>query len=337
MNDLKKIIYIGNHLKGSNPTTLNLLTASLVAEGFTIAIYSNKKNKFLRLLHMCWGVIWNRKADFVLIDTYSTSNFYYALVVSQLARCFSIPYIPILHGGNLPKRIQNNPKLSNLIFKNAFINIAPSNYLFSAFQKNSYQVKFIPNAIELKHYTFKERTSIQPKLLWVRAFQNIYNPQMAVEVLSLLKKYYPTAKLCMVGPDKDRSFAKVKKLAQEKGLLNAIEFTGLLTKEAWIAKSKELDIFINTTTIDNTPVSVVEAMALGLPVVSTNVGGLPYLIEDQINGLLVENGAAKEMAHAIIELIENPAKAQQIINNARSLVEKFELEVVIAQWKKLLK
>jgi glycosyltransferase involved in cell wall biosynthesis len=74
-----------------------------------------------------------------------------------------------------------------------------------------------------------------------------------------------------------------------------------------------------------------------LPVVSTNVGGLPYLIEDQINGLLVESGAVQEMVHAIIELIENPAKAQQIINNARSLVDKFELEIVIAQWKKLLK
>ena len=108
---MKKILYIGNHLKAKNPTTLELLTKMLRNNNFKVIVYSNKSNKLLRLLDMCWGVIKHRKADYLLIDTYSTFNFYYAFFTSQLARLFSLKYIPILHGGNLPKRIENSPFL----------------------------------------------------------------------------------------------------------------------------------------------------------------------------------------------------------------------------------
>lgn len=334
---MKKIIYIGNHLKSANPTTLNLLSQLLMTNGFQVEVYSNQQNKLLRFMHMCWGVLTNCKANFILIDTYSTFNFYYALVISQLARVLKIAYIPILHGGNLPKRLINNPTLCDLIFKNAYINIAPSNYLLAEFQKRGYTTQFIPNAIELKKYTLKKRNTIEPKLLWVRAFDAIYNPLMAVDVLRILKKTYPNATLCMVGADKDGSLEKIKRYLIEKALEEAIEFTGLLRKEDWIEKSKEFDIFINTTTIDNTPVSVIEAMALGLPVVSTNVGGIPFLIKKGETGSLVASTDAQEMAKNIIALLEHPEIALKMCTNARAMVSEFDVNNVRKQWIQLLK
>lgn len=334
---MKKIVYIGNHLKTANPTTLELLSKLLKDSGFQVAVYSNQRLKVVRLLQMCWGVIKHSNANYVLIDTYSTSNFYYALVISQLARFLKILYVPILHGGNLPKRLKTHPKLAKLVFKNAFMNIAPSNYLKEVFQNSNFETQFIPNGIELKKYAFKQRKNLQPKLLWVRAFDTIYNPFMAIEVLRILKKKYPKATLCMVGADKDGTLKKAKEVAAEKGLSNAIVFTGYLKKAVWIEMSKKHDIFINTTTVDNTPVSVVEAMALGLPIVSTNVGGIPFLINEGETGCLVASNNAMQMVFEIEKLLENSGNSLQMAINARTMVTNFDVNQVQNQWNELLK
>ena len=187
------------------------------------------------------------------------------------------------------------------------------------------------------NYPFSTKEVLQPKLVWVRAFDKIYNPQLAVLVLAKLKLSYPNARLCMIGPDKDGSLAIVKKLAQTLNVEDAIEFTGYLPKESWIAKASEFDVFINTTNIDNTPVSIVEAMALGLPVVSTNVGGIPYLIQNTINGLLVEKDHVDQMVQQVMSLVADPKKAVEITQNARKMVENFDIAIVQQQWKQILK
>ena len=94
-------------------------------------------------------------------------------------------------------------------------------------------------------------------------------------------------------------------------------------------------MFINTTNVDNTPVSVIEAMALGLPVVSTNVGGIPFLLEDGVDALLVEPNDQEAMCRAIERLKSDPELVKQLTLNARKKVENFDWEVVKHQWKKL--
>ncbi len=333
---MKKIVYIGNHLNSKNPTTLELLTKILRVNDFKVFVYSNKSNKLLRLLDMCFGVLKHRNSDYLLIDTYSTFNFYYTFFTSQLARLFSLKYIPILHGGNLPKRIENSPYLSKLIFKYSFINVAPSGYLLDAFQKKGYKTIQIPNAIDLKLYPYKKRKYLEPKLLWVRAFDKIYNPTMTIEVLKLLKEKYSTATLCMIGADKDGSLQEVKSLVKKYNLFDAVEFTGYMSKDEWIEKSKGYDVFINTTNFDNTPVSVIEAMALGLPITSTNVGGLPFLINNDCDGVLVNKEDVNGMVNAIVGLLNNPEASLQLTNNARIKVSEFDTAIVVKKWNHLL-
>ncbi|WP_299667480.1 glycosyltransferase family 4 protein [uncultured Polaribacter sp.] len=330
---LKSILYIGNNLtlKSKYNSTMAVLSRLLEKEGFTVYLSSNKLNKTLRILDMCLSIFKLRnKIDYILIDTFSTNNFYYALITSQLAKIFKIKYIPILHGGNLPNRIQKSSFLSKLIFKNSYKNIAPSNYLKEAFEKEGYEVDYIPNIVEIDNYQFKKRKYLKPNLLWVRAFKEIYNPILAIEVLFLLKKEYPNAKLCMVGPFVDGSYQKCLSLVQYYQLNDAVEFTNVLLKEDWHKKAIDFDIFINTTNFDNTPVSVTEAMALGLPIVSTNVGGIPYLIENKVNGLLVEKNNVSQMVQSIEDLIDN--KYPKLTLNARKKVEAFDSEVVMKKW-----
>jgi colanic acid/amylovoran biosynthesis glycosyltransferase len=334
-----KILYIGNNLTRNSKYNSTYTTLSNLLEQEQMEVYrtSSIQNKILRLLDMLWQVVkYRKKVDSILIDTFSTSNFYYALLTSQLARIFRIKYIPILHGGNLPKRLDKNPILSKWIFKNSYQNVAPSGYLKYEFEKRGYTTQFIPNVLNIDEYLFTQRKKIKPNLLWVRAFAHLYNPAMAIKVLKELKKDYPNATLCMVGPDKgDGSFQETQNLVNEYRLEDSVIFTGVLPKEEWHKLSENYDIFINTTTIDNTPVSVMEAMALGLPIVSTNVGGLSYLIlEDE--GVLVENQNVEEMTLAIIQLLNSSENVGKLTKNAKKKVASFDWSVVREKWLQIL-
>ncbi|WP_457615997.1 glycosyltransferase family 4 protein [Lutibacter sp.] len=334
----KRILYIGNKLSSSNitETTIESLSKKLIGEGYEVISVSSIQNKALRLMDMLRATfIYRKNVDVVLIDTYSTLNFYYAVAVATICRTFRIPYIPILHGGNLPHRLKKSPKLSAKLFSNAQTNIAPSHYLLEAFLSEGFnKVRFIPNTIELKNYPFLLRKKVHPKLLWVRSFSSIYNPTLALQVVEQLQKQEVAVSLCMIGPEKDGSLQRCRQLAEQKNL--PVSFTGKLAKEDWIARSQDYDIFINTTHFDNTPVSVIEAMALGLPVISTNVGGIPFLIESNKTGVLVPTDNVDAFVDSILVLLNNPKKANELALQARKTVEQFDWERVKPLWDDVL-
>lgn len=334
----KKLLYIGNKLSkhGYTPTSIETLGTFFSNEGFQVDFASSKKNKALRFLDMLWKTFQHRnKADYVIIDTYSTINFWYAFAVSQLCRILKLKYIPVLRGGDLPERLKKSPKLCALIFNNAYKNVAPSKYLMHYFELAKIQnLIYIPNTIELKNYPFKLRENIAPKLLWVRSFAKIYNPKMAVDVFHAIKKEYPEATLCMVGPEKDGSLEETKNYAKQLGL--EVQFTGRLSKEEWIGLSENYDIFLNTTHFDNTPVSVMEAMALGLPIITTNVGGIPFLLEDTVTGILVNDKDQEKMIESVKSVLNNSHYAKSLSQNARLLASTFDWQEVKSIWNKIL-
>ncbi|NNC50920.1 MAG: glycosyltransferase family 4 protein [Flaviramulus sp.] len=334
---MMSILYLGNKLsdRGKTETTIEILSKNLRLEGFSVFTFSDQKIRLLRLLNMLYSILkFANKVDYVLIDTYSTLNFYYAYFVSQLCRIINLKYIPILHGGNLPNRLKSSPKLSRAIFKNAYKNIAPSNYIKTEFENFNYDnIICIPNAITLQNYHFNERKYETVKLLWVRSFSKIYNPLLAIKILRSLIDDNIQAELCMVGPDIDGSLIEAKRYAKQ---LNVdVRFTGKMLKQEWIALSEEYNIFINTTNFDNMPVSVIEAMALGLPVISTNVGGIPYLIDNNKNGVLVEPNSPEAFVNAIKDLINSPEKTIDLTKNARNSAERFDWNNIKSQWIKV--
>jgi glycosyltransferase involved in cell wall biosynthesis len=329
------ILYLGNILSqlGKSVSVIEILGPRLT-EFDQVVLASGKANKFLRLTEMISCLLKHRKdVSILLIDCYSSTAFWYVVITSTIARWFNIPYIPILHGGDLPARLKKWPRLSSYVFSNSATNVSPSLYLKEHFVNAGFGVSYIPNFIELDQYQFLKRSDFKPRLLWVRAFHQIYNPTLAIDVLKLVSVKFKDASLCMIGTDKDGSLEIVKSKAQQEGVIHQLEITGYLTKEQWKQKSEEFDIFINTTNFDNMPVSVIEAMALGLPIVSTNAGGLPYLIQHLENGLLVKTDDAQGFMEAVEKIVTNPELGHKLAVNARLKVEDFDWLVVKDKWK----
>ena len=332
------ILYIGNKLSqhGYTPTNVETLGPKL-QERFQVLLISDKRNKVFRFLDAILTIIRHRKKiSLVFIDTYSTSNFYYTLVSAILCQIFKLPYVPILHGGGLPDRLKKSPGLSKTVFKKATANVSPSHYLVEAFSKQGYNVEYIPNYIETEKYPSVVRNKLKPCLLYVRSFHKIYNPEMAVKVLKELSEKYPEIELCMVGPNKDGSKEKVEQLADSLNVGHKLTITGKLSKEEWIKLSEKYDIFINTTNFDNLPVSIIEAMCLGFPIVSTNAGGLPYLIEHNVDGMLVDIDDNHAMAACIRQLLDDENFAGKMSEMAIRKGKSFDWEHIKGQWNKLI-
>lgn len=332
------ILYAGNILSkyGYTPTFIETLAPKL-SESFEIISVSEKKAQLLRLWDMIRSVYKNKKhLNLVLIDSYSRRAFWYTYILAKLCHHYKIAYIPILRGGGYPERLKESPGKCRFIFSNSAINISPSLYLKKKFEDEGYSVDYIPNFIPIEEYSFKKRTKVKPKLFWVRSFHKIYNPLLAVDILEKLKKKYPDSELCMVGPDKDGTLQKVIDTANSKGLKDSLKLPGKLSKAEWTKLSEGYDIFINTTDFDNHPVSVIEAMSLGMPVISTDVGGIPFLIRNDIDGILVSPDNSDQFIFQIERLIRENDFVSRITENARSVVEQFDWHILKKKWFEIL-
>lgn len=307
--------------------------APKLAGYYEIECASSKKLQIARLLDMLFTFLKRRrKTTVVIIDSYSTRAFWYTIAISLACRLFRIPYIPVLHGGNFPERLKKSKFWSKQVFENSFVNVAPSGYLFHHFKSAGFYTVYIPNHIDIDKYTFRLRDSARPKILWVRAFHKIYNPNLAIDVVSRLKADFPLIELCMTGADKDGSLAVFNEYAITKGVEKQITITGRLSQKEWAALSADYDIFLNTTNIDNAPVSVIEAMSLGMLIVSTNAGGLPFLLDNAKDSIMVPAGDADAMASAIKKLLDSPELCHTLSVNAREKTEGFSWEVVKELW-----
>ena len=162
------ILFVGNFLSkhGLNPTSLELL-ASNIKNKYQINLVSDRENEIFRLVHMFSQFYRNiLKIDLVIIDTYSTRAFNFAFLMSLICRVHKRPYILVLSGGNLEKRLLKSSSFKFMLINSEY-NISPSKYLFNIFKK--YNPIYLPPYLDLELYPYKERTSINPKILWVRS------------------------------------------------------------------------------------------------------------------------------------------------------------------------
>jgi glycosyltransferase involved in cell wall biosynthesis len=195
----------------------------------------------------------------------------------------------------------------------------------------------LPNALDLSRYVQRGRVQPGPSLLWARAFHEIYNPTLAARVVQLLAPAFPDVRLTMLGPDRgDGSRQRFVRAAAELGVSDRIDMVGAVPKSEvphWMEKA---DIFVNTTGVDNTPVSVLEALACGMCVVSTNVGGLPFFLHNDENALLVPPGDHRAMAEAVRRILQEPGLAARLSANARRSAERLDWSVILPRWESIL-
>lgn len=335
---MTKILYLGNSLSkhGFTPTSVETLGERL-KENYIVVQGSHIRFPLFRLLHMWSLMLRHRDSKLVIIDTYSSRGFWFAYTSGIIAWIIGMKYIPILRGGDLPVRAQSSPVLLKGYLTRASEVVCPSNYLFEKmllFFSRNYRI--IPNYIEIEKYPFElKQIRNKIRLLWVRSFHTVYNPQLAIRIVKILNDQGIDVKLCMIGPEKDGSLSLTQRYAAEMGVENLVSFPGRLSKAEWIEYSKGYNIFINTTNVDNTPVSVIEAMALGFPVISTNVGGVPYLVTDKLNGILVDNNSEQGFVNAIVSLMADPELTTALSISARQKAENLDWAIIKKEWEKL--
>ena len=334
-----RLCFVG-HMLGRNPgrvTTQGQIIADMFSsEGFEVTSVSSRLNRVLRLSEVVFTLIrGSSRYDVVVLETFSGLSFVMADVVSRLCDLMNLPLVMFLHGGNLPAFARERPKWVSSVLKRADKLAAPSEFIAAKFRDLGFDVTVIPNTIEIHSYPFQERRAIRPNLMWMRSFHYVYHPEMAVRVLAGLKRSHPEARLTMAGADKGKRRA-VETLAADMGLADSIRFVGFLDQKRKVEEFSKADIYINTNRVDNMPVSVIEARALGLPVVATEVGGLPYIIRNRENGLLVPDNDVEAMVSAIEELVADPDLSNRISRSGREIAEASDWNNVRVKWENLL-
>jgi glycosyltransferase involved in cell wall biosynthesis len=285
------------------------------------------------------STVWRRRREYDVaqVDVYSGPSFVWAESVCWLLTRLGKPFILTLHGGNLPSFAKRCPGRVRRLLDSAHAVTNPSRYLQEALRSYREELLLLPNAIDIASYPFKLRGNPQPKLIWLRAFHRMYNPCMAVRVVAALLHEFPGIQMIMVGPDKgDGSLEEVQLEVKRLGLEGRISVAGPVPKNQVPVVLDSGDIFLNTTNVDNTPVSVIEALASGLCVVSTNVGGLPALLENEQDGLLVQPESSSAMATAVRRTLLEPGLAERLSRNARAKAEQLDWSKILPRWETLL-
>lgn len=336
-----RILFIGNHLSQSakNTGVGEELAIRLNQNSYHTILVSRKVNKLARFFDMLSTILRKRRFyDIAEVDVFSGPAFLWSFMSAGLLKVLGKPLILTLHGGNLPNYAARNLWRTKKLLNWADVVVAPSSYLKTRMAPFRADIHIIPNGLDLNHYSFQLRKNPQPKLIWLRAFHQIYNPSLAPKVLALLTDQNVNSQLVMVGPDKgDGSLQEMLYTAQDLGVANLIEVIRGVSKNQVPAVLARGDIFLNTTNFDNTPVSVIEAMSSGCCIVTTNVGGIPILLEDGVDALLVPPNDPDAMAAAVRRILSEPGLAEKLSANARKNAEQFDWSNILPKWEELLK
>ena len=335
----KSILFIGNFLSsdGGNRGVSEDLAERLIDKGWHVVHASSHNKRVVRLLNMVTTAISHQKQYQVAnIDVFSGKSFIWAEIMGGIFSLLNKPYVCTLRGGNLAVFDGNNHNRVKRLLHLAKKVVTPSKFLKSYFSTTRTDIYWVPNGIELSRYTYIQRENIAPKIIWLRAFHNIYAPTMAVEVLHCLQGHFADACLTMVGPDKgDGTLQKVQQLIEKYNLQNNIKIVGGVDKKEVPYWLNQGDIFINTTRIESFGVSVVEAAACGLPIVTTNAGELPFLWDDGVDALVVPMDNAQAMADAVQRILTEPGLARTLSINGRIKAAQFDWLSIFPQWEKL--
>ena len=314
------------------------LAERLRAAQYELVTASPYRNGWVRGAHILTMAIMKRRDyEVSVIDVYSGRAFFWGEGVCRALRFIGKNYVLTLRGGNLPAFARRWPGRVRRLLRSAAVVTTPSDYLLEQMKPYGNNLRLLPNPLDLSRYEFRLRQRPRPSLSWLRSFHATYNPSLAPRVMALLRRDFPDVQLIMIGPDKgDGSLQLTEQTAARLGVARRMAVPGGVFKSDvpyWLNKG---DIFLNTTNVDNTPISVREAMACGLCVVSTNAGGIPYLLEHEYDALLVSPDDPEAMAAAVRRLLTEPGLAERISRQARQKVERFDWSIILPQWETLL-
>jgi len=297
-----------------------------------IDLFNTKDNIFKRILMPFVLFIKGRKYDIFHIHGCSFFGFFPIVIGVIIGSLLKKKIIITYHGGELYEFI-NKYKTKVMYYLNkADIITVPSKYLQNILNDNSIKSKYLPNIIRDDNVYFKKRDILKPNLIVTRTLDEVYNIPLVIMTFKDLKKVVPDAKLKIVGDGKLKN--EIFELVKKENI-DDIEFVGRVPNSKIGEILNTSDIFINPSNKDNMPLSLFEALACGLAVISTNVGGIPDYITDGINGFLIEPNNKEQLTNKILYVLNNQAEVQKIIDNGYQTFEKLTLRNLKSEYLKL--
>jgi L-malate glycosyltransferase len=207
--------------------------------------------------------------------------------------------------------------------------VVPSEYLRGVFARHGYRARVIPNLVDTSQFVYRERSCLAPRLVSTRNLEPHYALDNTIEAFALVRERWPDATLTIAGYGGEEE--RLRRLAGSLAP-GAVQFVGRVEPPRMPSLLDAADVFVNSAVVDNQPVSVLEALAAGLPVVSTPTGDIANMIRDEETGLLVPVRDPTAMAKAVMSLLEDPIRAAAMARRARREAEEYSWARVRGRW-----
>ncbi len=320
---MKRILYISNYRKGIGgiSTQVDLLRPYLLQEGYSVSIFSTKGNPlkriwlFLKLLYVV------RQYNVLHIHGCSEWGMLpvaYGVIAGKIWRK---RIIVTYHGGEAAEYFARHEAFARRWLKRADKVIVLNGYLEKVFEEYQIPCMVIPNIVPLREDVYQPKKSIAPKMISVRHLTDLYRIDLIIRAFAKMRETYPEATLDILGQGDKR--AELERLVvSDERLAGRVRFIGQVPNEKMYDYLKANDIMLSAPKIDNMPVSLMEAMNAGVLVISSNVGGVPYMIEHQKTGLLFD-GDAEALAEQILWALEHQKESVAMIDAAHEEVKKY--------------
>lgn len=253
-----------------------------------------------------------------------------AIAVAKLRR---LPVIAHYHGGNAQVFLASQPYWARCLLAWCSLRVLPSAYLQRVFAGQGLSAWLIPNAVDLArfHSACVPALSARPRHILVsRNLEPLYGLDTALRAFALVQRKLPAARLLIAGSGSEQ--ARLQALAAQLQVRGAVDFLGRVPNAAIPALLAQTACLLNPSRVDNMPISILEAFAAGVPVVSTCAGGIPDLLQHGTQGLLVAVDDAPAMAEQVLRVLQQPALAQTLSDAGRLASHSYSAARVLALW-----
>jgi glycosyltransferase involved in cell wall biosynthesis len=270
-----------------------------------------------------------RKADVVHVFSASYSSFLLSPLPAVLvAKLLGKPVVLNYRSGEAPDHLRRSA-IARATLRGVDRNAVPSRFLHDVFASFGIRSHVVPNIVDMERFRFRRRERLRPRVLSTRNFETLYNVPCTLRAFRLLQDCYPGAQLTLVGGGSQD--AAIRRMAADLKL-EQVTFAGRVAPDEIWRYYAEADIYLQTPDIDNMPASVLEAYASGCPVVSSAAGGVPAILTDGLNGLLVPCDDYHAAAGAMVRLLEDPALARRVADAAFEGCARYRWSSVRAEW-----
>ena len=271
-----------------------------------------------------------RRADVVHVFSASYSSFLLSPLPAVLvARLLGRPVVFNYHSGEASDHLRRSALARRVMRSWVNLNVVPSAFLRGVLASFDIPAQVVPNTIDVRQFAHRVRDPLRPRVLSTRNFEPLYNVAATLRAFARIQARYPEATLTLVGSGSQE--AALRALAAELAL-RQVTFAGAVPPPEIPRYYADADIYLQTPAIDNMPLSVLEAFASGLPVVSTRVGGVPAILTDGVHGLLAPEGDDEAVATRVLDLLEQPALARRLAAAARETCARYEWPVARQGW-----